>query len=446
YLLDEMQYFLGHSEAAMAVAAPWNREKIAAAAPDLPILIWDDRSTPEAFDPPAPPTPKRDEAPGLGTEAALFYTSGTTARPKGCVIDNAYILGGASWYRDTRGALTLRPGEERVYNPLPAFHMNGGAVTPCAMILTANCLILPDRFHAETWWDDLAAARATGMHYLGIIPPVLMKAPESPRDRAHQVRFGLGAGIDPSLHAAFEARFGIQMVEVWGMTETGRCYAAAHEPRQVASRAFGAPYRCLEALVADDQGREVPRGAEGELLVRSPGPDPRRFFFRGYLKNEEATEEAWRGGWFHTGDVVTQDETGMLHFVERAKNIIRRSGENISAAEIEAALIEHPALRQVAVMAVEDELRDEEIFACLVPFEGAARDKAAAENILAFAAERLAYYKVPGWAAWMDALPVTGTNKIQKHAIFGKGADPRQDPRALDLRDEKAALRRKMAS
>lgn len=445
YLLDEMQYFLGHSEAALAVASPWNVEKIRAAAQDLPIVEWDDASTAEGFAPPPPPHEKREEAPGPATEAALFYTSGTTARPKGCIIDNAYILGGGAWYRDTGGGLALRPGEERVYNPLPAFHMNGGAVTPCAMMLTANCLILPDRFHAESWWDDLAATRATGMHYLGIIPPVLMKAAPSPRDRAHGVRFGLGAGIDPSLHLAFEERFGIKMVEVWGMTETGRCYAAAHEPRQVATRAFGAPYRCLEAIVADDAGNEVARGVEGELLVRSPGPDPRRFFFRGYLKNPEATEEAWRGGWFHTGDVVTQDERGMLHFVERAKNIIRRSGENISAAEVEAALIEHPAIRQVAVMAVEDELRDEEVFACLVPFEGGASDRAAAEEALAFAADRLAYYKVPGWAAWMDALPVTGTNKIQKHAIFGKGSDPRRDKRAMDLRDEKAALRRRRA-
>jgi len=441
YLLDEMQYFLGHSEAAFAVSSPWNAAKLRAAAPDLPIVEWDDASTPDAFSPPPPPVDKRNEAPGLATEAALFYTSGTTARPKGCVIDNAYILGGGSWYRDIGGGLTLRPGEERVFNPLPAFHMNGGAVTPCALALTANCLILPDRFHAETWWDDLAATRATGMHYLGIIPPVLMKAPPSPRDREHSVRFGLGAGIDPSLHQAFEERFGIEMVEVWGMTETGRCYGAAHAPRLTHTRAFGRPYACLEAKVADAEGREVPRGAEGELLVRSPGPDPRRFFFRGYLKNEAATEEAWKGGWFHTGDVVTQDEDGMLHFVERAKNIIRRSGENISAAEVEAALIEHAAIKAVAVLAVPDEMRDEEVMACLVAADGAEPGEALAEEALAFAADRLAYYKVPGWATFLEALPVTGTNKVQKHALFGKGVDPREDPRALDLREAKAALR-----
>jgi crotonobetaine/carnitine-CoA ligase len=445
YLRDELAYFLGHSEAVSAVSLPWNVAKLRAAGA-LPVVEWSDASDPAEFAPPPAPFPKRDATPGRGTEAALFYTSGTTARPKGCIIDNAYGLTGGAWYRDLGGALTLRFGEERLFNPLPAFHMNGGINTPVAMILTANCLILPDRFHAESWWDDLAATGATAMHYLGVIPPVLMKAPPSARDRAHSVRFGLGAGIEPTLHAAFEARFGIPMVEVWGMTETGRFLAACHAPRMVGTRAFGRPTEALEAKVVDEAGAEVPRGAKGELLVRASGPDPRAGFFRGYLKDPEATEAAWAGGWFHTGDVVTMDPDGMLHFVERAKNIIRRSGENISAAEVENALIGHAGVRQVAVMAVADEMRDEEVFACLVPAEGAPADRAAAEAVLAFAAERLAYYKLPGWVAWMEALPVTGTQKLQKHAIFPKGADPRADARAMDLREAKGAMRRRAAS
>ena len=442
HLRDEMAYFLAHSEAVSAVSLPWNLAKLREAG-DLPVVEWTDASDPAAFAPPPPPFPRRDEAPGRGTEAALLYTSGTTARPKGCIIDNAYALSGGGLYASIGGALTLREGEERIFNPLPLFHMNGGINTPVAAILTANCLILPDRFHADSWWDDLAATRATAMHYLGVIPPVLMKAPPSPRDRAHRVRFGLGAGIEPTLHAAFEARFGIPMVEVWGMTETGRFFAACHEPRMTGTRAFGRPLPEFEAKVADEAGAEVPRGTEGELVVRAAGPDPRAGFFRGYLKDPEATEAAWRGGWFRTGDVVTMDPDGMMHFVERAKNVIRRSGENISAAEVENALIAHEGVRQVAVMAVADEMRDEEVFACLVPAEGAPADRAAAEAVLAFAAERLAYYKLPGWVAWMDSLPVTGTQKLQKHAIFAKGADPRADPRAMDLREAKGAMRRR---
>ncbi|MGG2362050.1 AMP-binding protein, partial [Salmonella enterica] len=147
---------------------------------------------------------------------------------------------------------------------------------------------------------------------------------------------------DPTLHAAFEARFGLPLVEVWGMTETGRFLANNFEPRQTDTRAFGRQSGELEAMVAADDGRPVPDGTPGELLVRCAGPDPRRGFFRGYLDNPEATAEAWRGGWFHTGDVVRRDQTGMFYFVDRRKDMIRRSGENISASEVEAVLAAHP--------------------------------------------------------------------------------------------------------
>ncbi|MGM0583517.1 MAG: AMP-binding protein [Pseudomonadota bacterium] len=441
YLRHELEYLLGHSEADMAVALPWNVAKLREAG-GLPMTEWGDDSDPAAFAPPPAPTAPRHETPGQGSEIALVYTSGTTSRPKGCILDNAFAFAVGARYRDIGGALTLEPGRERIFNPLPAFHVNGGVNTVAAMILTANCLIMPDRFHAESWWEDLAATGATAMHYLGVIPPVLLKQPPSPHDREHGLKFGLGAGLDPAIHRAFEERFGIPMVEVWGMTETGRFFADCHEPRKIDTRAFGRPDEDFQAVVADEAGNEVPRGTPGELLVRDGGPDPRRGFFRGYLKNPEATEEAWRGGWFHTGDVVTQDDSGMLCFVERARNLIRRSGENISAAEVEDALIDHPGVKGVAVMACPDEMRDEEVFACLVPADGARADRAAAESVLDFARERLAYYKLPGWVAFMEELPVTGTQKIQKHRIFEAGADPREDPRAIDLRAAKSARRR----
>src|SRR5205814_8588139 len=123
------------------------------------------------------------------------------------------------------------------------------------------------------------------------------------------------------------------------------------------------------------------RGTDGGLLVRFAGRDPRKGFFAGYLKNPEATEEAWRGGWFHTGDVVRQAEDGMLHFVDRKKNIIRRSGENIAAAEVEACLQAHAAVAQVAVLAVPDEVREEEVMACVVTMREARGDRALAEQL-----------------------------------------------------------------
>ena len=443
YLRHEMDYLLDHSEADMAVALPANRPKLTEAGA-LPVVLWDDASDPAAFAPPPAPRPARDERPGRGTEIGLFYTSGTTSRPKGCILDNEFALQVGRVYAEHGGRLTVEPERERIFNPLPLFHVNAGVNTIGAALETRICLIIPDRFHPDSWWDDLAVTGATSMHYLGIIPPVLMKAPPGPRDRGHGLKFGLGAGLDPALHRAFEDRFDLPMIEVWGMSETGRFFADCHEPRQVATRAFGRPLPGrIEAKVVDADDREVPRGSPGELVVRHSAETPRFGFFRGYLKNAAATEEAWRGGWFHTGDVVTQDPDGMLHFVERAKNIIRRSGENISAAEVEDALIDHPAVHRVAVTAVPDDLRDEEVLACIVAAEGHPPTPETAEAVMRFAAGRVAYYKAPAWVVFIDELPVTGTQKVQKHRLFPAGTDPRKDPRALDLREAKNALRKR---
>ncbi|MGH7333910.1 MAG: AMP-binding protein [Candidatus Rokuibacteriota bacterium] len=320
--------------------------------------------------------------PGLDTECSLLYTSGTTGRPKGCVLTNYYYLNSGAWYRDLGGLVRFTYGAERVLNPLPLYHVNSQGITATMCILTANCLVMPERFSPGRWWQDVAAARATVVHYLGVMPPLLLKQPPRPEEHEHRLKFGLGAGVEPDLHERFEKRFGFPLIEVWGMTETGRIYADKTEPRQLHTRAFGRPHGVLEARVVDDRDHEVPRGREGELVVRCAGSDPRRGFFSGYLKNHEATEEAWRGGWFHTGDVVRQMPDDMLVFVDRKKNIIRRSGENIAAAEIEAILQTHEVVAQVAVLAVPDEIREEEVMACVVPMAGVAGDAALAERLL----------------------------------------------------------------
>jgi acyl-coenzyme A synthetase/AMP-(fatty) acid ligase len=164
---------------------------------------------------------------------------------------------------------------------------------------------------------------------------------------------------------------------------------------------------------------------------------PRHGFFSGYLKDPAATEEAWRGGWFHTGDVVRQAADGMLYFVDRKKNIIRRSGENIAAAEVEACLQAHEAVAQVAVIAVPDEIREEEVMACVVAMPGRVADQALGEALARWCRDRLAYFKAPGWVLFVERLPTTGTQKVQKAQIFARGEDPRRQPGALDLRERK---------
>ena len=437
YRHDEMLYQMAHAEADLAVVVGSRRADLetVARARLKPLSVVEAEALPARLHRPGPP-PRAGRA-GLDTECSLLYTSGTTGRPKGCILTNFYYLTAGAWYRDLGGLVTIERGRERILNPLPLFHMNNQAVTATCAILTANCLILPERFSPGRWWADVVDARATIVHYLGVVPPLLLNQAPVPEERRHTVKFGLGAGIEPDLHPLFEKRFGFPLVEVWGMTETGRILADNVEPRQITTRAFGRPQGDLEARVVDAEDREVPRGVEGELVVRCAGPDPRRGFFAGYLKDPAATEEAWQSGWFHTGDVVRQTPDGMLVFVDRKKNIIRRAGENIAAAEVEAALQAHEAVAQVAVLAVPDEVREEEILACVVPMPGVTADAALAERLVDWCLARLAYYKAPGWLVFLDGLPTTGTQKVQKTQIFPRGEDPRRLAGALDLRARK---------
>ena len=398
YQRAELDYVLAHSEAALII----------------------DAAALERFDPPRAP------APGNADECALLYTSGTTGKPKGCLLSNSYFLTVGERYVGEGGLCTLRHGEERLITPLPLFHMNALAVSTLAMILSAGCVVQLDRFHPSTWWRQVVETDATIVHYLGVMPAILMQLAPSGDDRGHRVRFGYGANANPKDHAPFEERFGFPLIEAWAMSETGggALIAASREPRHVGTRCIGKP----------PPGLDVQLGEDSELLVRQTGADPRRGFFSGYLKDAAATAAAWRDGWFHTGDCVRCGPDGSLHFVDRLKNIIRRAGENIAALEVEAALAEHPAVAQVAVVAVPDAVRDEEVMACVVlnPSASASRDTALSVQDWCF--ERLAYFKAPGHVAFLAALPVTSTNKVQKAKLADFALEPSQ---SYDLRERK---------
>jgi crotonobetaine/carnitine-CoA ligase len=434
YRLDEIAYLLEHSEAVLALAIDSRLDDVRAAAtsftPSPPVVRFD--ALDEA--PPTPPFPARDERPGATSEAALIYTSGTTGRPKGCVLTNEYFHTWGSWFASRGGYLSLRYGEERLLNPLPLHHANALSISLPTMLLTGGAFVFPDRFHASTWWKDLVACGVTAVQFQGVIPNLLMKLPETPEEKQHQVRFALCAGVEPSQHVPFEQRFGFPLIEMWAMSETGRMTTAHREPRFPGTRAIGRSEPGMELRAVDENGDDVPLGVPGELVLRSTAQHPRKGFFSGYLKNPEATEEAWRGGWFHTGDAVTKDATGMFYFVERRKNIIRRSGENIAAAEVEAVIVDHNRVKQVAVIAVADELREEEVMACVVPADPSETSEEFAKELVEWTAAQLAYFKAPGYVLFVDSLPTTSSQKVHKMRIFPQGTDPRTVPGVLDLR------------
>lgn len=415
----EIEYIIAHSNLAAIVAVESAHPSLlaaAAAAGAAPPVVA------PAAEPAAVGISVAGRAPGRRSECALLYTSGTTGKPKGCVLSNEYFLYAGHWYAAAGGLIALNEGTERMLTPLPLFHMNALAFSTMAMMVTGGCLIPLDRFHPKTWWTTVKDSRATIVHYLGVMPSMLMNAPQSADDKAHNLRFGFGAGVDSSLHEPFETRFGFPLIEAWAMTETGAgaAVSANREPRHVGTNCFGKPGGELEVRVTADDGSEAATDQPGELLVRHAGADPHYGFFQEYSNEPEATAAAWKAGWFHTGDVVRRGADGSLHFVDRKKNVIRRSGENISAIEVEGVLMRHPAVKNAAVAPTPDALRGDEIFACVVTNDALTDDEAAqrlAGELVTWCLSRLAYYKAPGYIAFVPSLPLTSTQKVQRGSL-----------------------------
>lgn len=409
---SELEYLIAHSEPALVVTIEPRVAMLSAAATasgvSLSVVI-------PGTDLPSPRTDSmvaRMQS-AEEREAAILYTSGTTGKPKGCVLSNTYFLLAGSWYAEVGGIASLDNDGERMITPLPLFHMNAMAYSFMAMVTVGGCLSVLDRFHPKSWWSDVRAAKATCLHYLGVMPTMLMGFDESRADRDHNVRFGFGAGVDPKLQVAFEQRFGFPLVEAWAMTETGAgaVVAASTHDRLIAQASIGRPQPAVECKLVDDDGNVA---SQGELLVRRAGANPRHGFFSEYYKDSEATDEAWADGWFHTGDIVRKDGNDNYYFVDRKKNVIRRSGENISAVEVESVLMRHPDVYAAAVAAVPDKVRGDEVFACLGVHDPSEEKAVAITN---WCLEQMAYFKAPAYIAFVEQLPLTATQKIQRAAL-----------------------------
>jgi acyl-CoA synthetase (AMP-forming)/AMP-acid ligase II/acetyl-CoA acetyltransferase len=439
----ELAYLLGHADVALAVGHQAHAAHVRAALPGAtPLHVIRDGDAVLAAAAGA-----RAASPD---EAALLYTSGTTGTPKGCILTNDYFLEIGRLYAGLGGYCHFEPEGERLATPLPVTHMNALACSFMAMLMTGGCLIQLDRFHPSTWWRSIRSSRATAFHYLGVMPAMLLNSPPASDDNmAASVRFAFGAGVDPRHHAAFEERFGVRLIEAWAMTETGAgaWITANREPRHVGRRCFGKAPRGLAYRLVDDSGEDVPMGLAGELLVKREGEDPRRAFFAGYYKDAAATAQAWAGGWFHTGDLVRVGEDGSFFFVDRSKNVIRRSGENIAAVEVESALQTQADVLASAVCPVNDDTRGEEVFAFVVLREGIASSLETAMRIQAHCVRLMAYYKAPAYLAFLAGLPQTASQKLARAEIKALAAGALKSALAFDLRNlKKRALQPKARS
>ncbi len=431
--VKELTYVLGHADVALAVTHQRHSSHLRAALPGAtPLCVLTGLGAPLA--------PAAGPRVAGAAEAALLYTSGTTGAPKGCILTTEYFLEIGRLYTGLGGYCRFDGAGDRLATPLPVTHMNALACSFMAMLMTGGCLIQLDRFHPSTWWRSIRTSRATAFHYLGVMPALLLNASASDEDNVGaSVRFAFGAGVDPRHHAAFEARFGVPLIEAWSMTETGAgaWITANREPRHLGERCFGKAPSGLAWRIMDEHGNDAADGAPGELLVRRDGPDPRRGFFAGYYKDDSATSQAWAGGWFHTGDLVRIDADQSFFFVDRSKNVVRRSGENIAAVEVESALQTQSEVLAAAVCPVADELRGEEVFAFVVLRAGISASLDTATRLQAQCRRLLAYYKSPGYVAFRGELPQTASQKLARAQIKALAATAVETAQAFDLRHSK---------
>ena len=221
-------------------------------------------------------------------------------------------------------------------------------------------------------------------------------------------------------HETFEKRWNVPWREGFGMTETGADLMVPLEDTEcVGTGAMGKPVSTKEAKVIDEDGKEVPDGAVGELVMRG---EP---MMLGYWNKPEATEAFFKDGWAHTGDLVYKDEKGFYHWVGRLKDMIRRTGENISSVEVEGVLMEHEKIALAAVVPVPDKLRGEEVKAYIVLKQGETADAVPPQEIVEFAKQKLAYFKVPRYIEYAEDLPRTPSERVEKHKLIAAKNDLR---------------------
>jgi crotonobetaine/carnitine-CoA ligase len=341
--------------------------------------------------------------------ANIIYTSGTTGLSKGVLGPHKF------WLVVAEKMLEHREGgkDDIFYTFLPLYHFNGQCLTTMTALLAEAEMVLSDKFSASRFWDEIKKCGATQFNYLGAVIPILEKQAEKPDDINNTIKVAFGAGCPQAVMDRFEKRFGCVCLEGFGMSEIGiPVHVRVHDRRP---GSCGKVLDIYEVKLVDDEDNEVPVGEPGEIIFRPKLPYT---MMLEYYNMPDKTLESFRNLWYHTGDLAKKDADGYFTFVDRKKDSLRRRGENISSFEVGRAINSHPSVLESAAVAAKSELAEDEVKICVVLKPGMTLSP---EELIHYAADRMPYFAVPRYVEFMDSLPKTPTERVQKYQLRQAG-------------------------
>lgn len=336
---------------------------------------------------------------------ALMYTSGTTGKPKAVEVTHRMM----SMAAEAVAVVTeVQPGDV-MFMWEPLFHIGGAQMLILPMVRDVHLAMVP-KFSASQFWADVAAARATHIHYLGGVLQILLRQPPTEEERANGVRVAWGAGCNRDIWNEVETRFGVTIRECYGMTEASSVtsFNADATPNSV-----GKALPWFDISIRAEDGRELPPGEKGEIAVRELSSDTGAIF-SGYRGNAEATRERLREGVLYSGDIGSLDREGNLYFHGRKTDSIRHRGQHISAWEIEHVVLTHSLIEECAAIGVKADIGEEDIKLFVRPVR---RDAISAEDLFHWMEGKLPRFQMPRYLRFVDDFPRTGSSRIMKHLL-----------------------------
>ena len=408
---DETQFVMHNSEAKAALVASEFRERIENIKGELPhlksVITFDDESE-ATGDFANAASQSRQDACAPSDDAIIIYTSGTTGKPKGCLLTHGNLIANArqisEWLSFTES--------DRLLTIMPLFHMNAVSVTTMSALYAGGSSVISPKFSASKFWNVISDFRITSFGSVATMLSMLLNTyPDGvPAGlKTDQLRFAMcgSAPVPAEVMKKFEETFNCPVIEGYGLSES-TCRSTFNPPDE--RRRAGSCGMSIgnEMRVVDDDDREVPDGELGEIVLRGEN------ILKGYFKNPDANERAFRGGWFHTGDVGYRDKEGFFYIVDRKSDMIIRGGENIYPREIDEVLYEHPAVSAAATIGVPDPLYGEEVAAFIVLKNGT---QVTEEELITYCKSRLADYKCPKTVRFVEDIPKGPTGKLLKRDL-----------------------------